>query len=175
MTTKFAQLAIAALSGAGLATLLFTVTPLRAQTNWMPMGGQMYGNRWQGQPMRPDRLDPGDDAMPCLSSGVFDPANLETLQGTATEIDRYGGHQGMFLTLTTAQETLAVHLGPAWYLQDQGFDIATNSPIEVTGFRSTWNGRSVLMASAVKQGDRVLQLRDAKGYPLWMQQDLPAH
>jgi hypothetical protein len=106
--------------------------------------------------------------MPCLG-GVFDPADLETLQGTATEIDR-GGHQGVFLNLTTAQETLTVHLGPAWYLEDQGFAIDFNSPVEVKGFRNDWNGQSVLMASEVKQGDRVLQLRDANGYPLWMGQ-----
>lgn len=61
-----------------------------------------------------------------------------------------------------------VHLGPAWYLEDQGFELTPNSPVEVTGFRSDWHGQSVLMASEVTQGDRVLQLRDANGYPLWM-------
>jgi hypothetical protein len=106
---------------------------------------------------------------------MFDADDLVTLQGTATEVNRYGGHQGVFLNLTTAQETLTVHLGPDWYLDDQGFEIDFNRPLEVTGFRSNWNGQAVLMASEVKQGDRTLQLRDANGYPLWMRQATPSN
>jgi hypothetical protein len=113
--------------------------------------------------------------MPCANGGLFDADDVVTLQGTATAVNRYGGHQGMFLTLQTAQETLEVHLGPAWYLEDQGFAITPNSPVSVKGFRSDWNGQPVLMASEVTQGDRVLQLRDANGYPLWMGQGTPAN
>ena len=171
MTMKFAQVALSALAGASLATLAFTATPLRAQSQigWWPMGQSMHSARWQGrQPM-----GPAMGGMPC-HGGMVDPAALETLQGTATAVNHYGGHQGTFVTLQTAQETLEVHLGPAWYLQDQGFELATDSPIEVTGFRSSWHGQSMLMASEVKQGDRTLQLRDANGYPLWMQHEVPA-
>jgi hypothetical protein len=167
MTTKFVQLAIAALAGAGVVTLVFTITPLRAHTGWMPL---MHG---PGQPGQPMGLD--DDDMPCLRDGVFAPDSLEILQGTATQVNRYGGHQGTFMTLTTPQETLEVHLGPAWYLQNQGFDIVLNSPIQVTGFRSSWNGQSVLMATEIRQGDRVLPLRDAEGYPLWRQMNVPSN
>ncbi|PZU95648.1 MAG: hypothetical protein DCF32_22370 [Leptolyngbya sp.] len=171
MTMKLAQIALSGLVGAGLATLAFTATPLRAQSQigWWPMGQSMHGVRWQGgQPM-----GPGMGGMPC-NGGVFDPTTLETLQGTATAVNRYGGHQGTFVTLQTAQETLEVHLGPAWYLQNQGFELADNSPMAVTGWRSNWHGQSMLMASEVKQGDRTLQLRDANGYPLWMQQEAPS-
>lgn len=169
---KIVLIASSALAGAGIATLVFTATPLQAQnqTGWWPMGRSMMGERWQGGGPR----GPGQGGMPCMNGGIVNPDDLVTLQGTATEVNRYGGHQGMFLTLQTAQETLEVHLGPAWYLADQGFDIAPNSPVEVTGFRSDWNGQSVLIASEVKQGDRVLQLRDANGYPLWMRQGTPS-
>lgn len=169
MTMKFVSIALSALAGAGIATLIFTATPLRAQTQtgWWPMGHQMMGERWQrGGPM-------GRGAMSCVNGGIFDANDLVTLQGTATAVDRYGGHQGMFLMLQTTQETLEVHLGPAWYLEEQGFDITLNTPIQVTGFRTDWNDQSVLIASEVKQGDRVLQLRDANGYPLGMRQDTP--
>lgn len=172
MTMKFAQVALSALAGASLATLAFTATPLRAQSQigWWPMGQSMHGARWQGgQPG-----GPGMGGMPC-NGGVFDPAALETLQGTATAVNLYGGHQGTFVTLQTAQETLDVHLGPAWYLQNQGFELAAGRPIEVTGWRSSWRGQAVVMASEVKQGDRTLLLRDANGYPLWMQQEVPAN
>jgi hypothetical protein len=164
MTMKLVSLAIAALAGAGIATLVFTATPLKAQNQpgWWPMGRSMMGDRWQGGgPM-------AQGGMPCVNGGVFDPDKVETLQGTAAEVNRYGGHQGVFLNLTTAQETLTVHLGPDWYLDDQGFEIDFNQPLEVTGFRNDWNGQAVLMASEVTQGDRTLQLRDANGYPLWM-------
>jgi hypothetical protein len=170
MTMKLVTIALSALAGAGIATLAFTATPLQAQnqTGWWPMGRPMMGDRWQDSPGGPG-MGQGRGGMPC-QAGVFDPDNVETLQGTATEVTRYGGHQGVFLNLTTAQETLTVHLGPDWYLDDQGFEIDFNSPLEVTGFRTDWNGQAVLMASQVKQGDRTLQLRDANGYPLWMGQ-----
>ncbi|HSM84404.1 MAG TPA: hypothetical protein VLS96_22140 [Nodosilinea sp.] len=177
MTTKLVAIALSALAGAGIATLALTATPLRAQTQtgW-GMGRQMMGERWQGGPGMGQGMGQGMGpgmgqemtGMPC-QGGAVDPANLETLQGTATEIDR-GGHQGVFLTLTTAQETLTVHLGPAWYLDDQGFELDLTSPLEVTGFRHAWYGQSALMATQVKQGDRVLPLRDVEGYPLWMEQ-----
>lgn len=172
MTTKFVSIALSALAGAGIATLVFTATPLQAQkqTGWWPMSRQMMGERWQrGGPMGPGRGE-----MPCIYGGMFDTDDLVTLQGTATAVNRYGGHQGMFLTLQTAQETLEVHLGPAWYLADQGFDIVSNSPVEVKGFRNDLQGESILIASEVTQGDRVLQLRNANGYPLWMQQTTPS-
>jgi hypothetical protein len=172
MATKLVSIALSALAGAGIATLVFTATPLQAQnqTGWWPMGRPMMGNGWQrGGPM-----GPRGGGMSCRNGGMFNADDLVTLQGTATAVNRYGSHQGMFLTLQTAQETLEVHLGPAWYLEDQGFAIVPNSPVEVKGFRSDWQGESVLMASEVTQGDRVLQLRDADGYPIWMQQATPS-
>ncbi len=115
-------------------------------------------------------VGPGPRGMPCVSGGLFDVKDLVTVQGTAIQLDRYGRHQGLFLAVQTAQETLEVHLGPAWYWQDQGFEIALNSPIEVKGFRSDGRGQPVLMAAEISQGDRTVQLRDADGYPLWMGQ-----
>ena len=162
MVMKLVSSAIAALVGVGVATLAFTATSLQAQTQRWPTGRPMMGDGWQ--------RGPGRGNMPCANGGLFDSDDVVTVQGTATQLDRYGRHQGQFLTVQTAQETLEVHLGPAWYWQDQGFEIALNSPIEVTGFRSDWRGQAVLMAAEITQGDRVLQLRDASGYPLWMGQ-----
>lgn len=167
MSTKLTQVAIAALAGAGLTAVVLTMNPLQAHP---PDGSPRWG---------PGRVGgPGPGAGWCHrgSGGAFDVTNVETLEGTATHFNRYGGRQGMFLTLQTDAETVDVHVGPYWYLERQGFEITLDEPIEVTGFRNGANagGQTRLMASEIKQGDRVLQLRDANGYPLWMGRGAPA-
>lgn len=174
MSTKWVQVGLAALAGAGIATLVFTASPLRAQGQWrsMPMGWHMdnIGERPSGYPG-----GPGIGNMPCINGGAVDPATLETWRGTINRIDRYSGHQGVFAWLQTNQTPVEVHLGPAWYLESQGFEVIPDSLVEVTGFRSQLNDQSVVMVSEIKQGDRVLQLRDANGYPLWMDRGIPAN
>lgn len=170
MTLKFSQLAIAALAGAGLTALVFTTTPLRAQTQtlWRP-GWMHHPGYWQGGPN-----GPRGGGMPCLDDDQgFDPAALETLNGTVTAVEQYGGRRGVFLDMQTGQETVEVHLGPDWYLESQGFTVQNHSPIEVTGYRNNFDGHAEIMAATVKQGSQEIRLRDANGYPLWMQQDWP--
>lgn len=173
-TTKWIQLGLATLAGAGIATLALTA-PLGAQSpwRWMPMGWHMenLGDRGPGYPGG----GPGRGNGPCVNGGAFDTTAIETLSGTVTEVNRYGGHQGMVAVLQTNDGTVEVHLGPLWYLESQGFEVTLNSPMEVTGFRSQFTDRAVILASEIKQGDRVLQLRDANGYPVWMRQERPAN
>jgi len=67
----------------------------------------------------------------------------------------------------TDKETISVHLGPAWYMDNQDVQIAVGDKVEVKGSRVTLDGKPTLIAAEVKKGDEVLTLRDANGFPAW--------
>ncbi len=102
---------------------------------------------------------------------MFNPATVETLSGEVTKVERFtagrGMGQGVHLTLKTATETLDVHLGPSWYLEQQGFTVATGNKLDITGSRITFQGKPAIIASELKKGNQVLILRNAQGVPAW--------
>jgi hypothetical protein len=102
---------------------------------------------------------------------LFDPKNVETLQGVVASIEDVtplpGMTPGVQLRLKTAKETIPVHLGPRWYLEHQDFSLNPEDKIEVTGSRIVCEGRHVIAASEIRAGSQVMHLRDASGRPLW--------
>ncbi len=102
---------------------------------------------------------------------LYNPATVETLSGEVTRVDRFmpgrGMGYGVHLNLKTATETIDVHLGPSWYVEQQGLVFAPGDKVEVTGSRITYQGKPAVIAREVKKGDKVLQLRDAQGVPAW--------
>ena len=70
-------------------------------------------------------------------------------------------------TLQTDKETIAVHLGPSWYIDKQTPKIETNDTITVTGSRVTVDGKPAIIAAQVKKGNEILKLRDENGIPVW--------
>jgi hypothetical protein len=117
---------------------------------------------------------PGPGAGPKGAARMYNPATVETLGGevvgvrvrTPRRAAAPGG--GMTeITLKTDKETIPVHLGPAWYLDQQNFKIAQGDRVEVTGSRLTRPRRTFIVAAEVKKGPEVLKLRDAQGLPLW--------
>ena len=101
---------------------------------------------------------------------LYNPKTVETIVGEVISVDKVSGPgrgYGLHLTLKTAQETIAVHLAPGWYLDKQGFTIAAKDVIEVKGSRITFKGKPAIIAAQIMKGDRVLQLRDERGIPSW--------
>ncbi len=101
---------------------------------------------------------------------MYDPKTVATLSGEVTSVDRvaWGRRgQGVHLTLNTGQETIPVHLGPSWFIDQQAVKIAAKDRIEVTGSRVDFQGKKVIIAAKVKKGGQVLKLRDAQGIPVW--------
>lgn len=101
---------------------------------------------------------------------MYDPKTVETVAGEVVSVDRvaWGRRgQGVHLTLNTGPETLSVHLGPSWFIDQQAVKIATKDRIEVTGSRVDFQGKKVIIAAEVKKGGQVLKLRDAQGIPVW--------
>jgi hypothetical protein len=79
-----------------------------------------------------------------------------------------GMGRGVHLLVKTDHGTVDVHLGPAWYVQNQDVKLAAKDRVEVKGSRVTLDGKSALIAAEVRKGDEVLVLRDDAGVPRWV-------
>jgi DNA-directed RNA polymerase subunit E'/Rpb7 len=135
-----------------LAVLLFGISPAAAQ----PMKGWQGSGGWgaQGQYQR-----------------LYNPATVEIVTGEVTKIDKItpvkGMSYGIHLQLKTDKETVAVHLGPGWYIERLDTKIEVGDMIEVKGSRVTLKGGPAIIAAEVRKGDAVLNLRDDSGLPYW--------
>lgn len=100
---------------------------------------------------------------------IYNPQTVETITGKVVSVNpsSRGGYQGVHLTVKTDKETIAVHLGPKWYLDKQQMTFAPNDALEITGSRVTVGGQTAIIAKTVKKGSQVLTLRDANGIPAW--------
>lgn len=99
----------------------------------------------------------------------YDPATVTTVNGTVEAVERGpgGGGQGVHVRLKTADGTTEVHLGPAWYLEEQKLSVAKGDTLEVTGSKRQVNQASFLIARSVKKGGAEFTLRDESGVPRW--------
>ncbi len=104
-------------------------------------------------------------------SRMYDPAKVETISGTVESVGTAVPMKGMYaaatLTVKTDKETIAVHLGPEWYIGRLDTKIAKGDAIEVKGSRVTFADKPAIIAAEVKKGDNILVLRDSAGIPVW--------
>jgi hypothetical protein len=104
-------------------------------------------------------------------SRMYNPQTVEMISGEVLSVDKItpmkGMKYGVHLILKTDKETISVHLGPGWYIENQDVKIAPKDKIEVKGSRITFEGKPALIAAEVKKGDEVLMLRDTSGFPVW--------
>ena len=102
---------------------------------------------------------------------MYDPKSVGTISGEVTSIDRItpmkGMSGGVHMNVKTEKDTVSVHLGPSWYLENQDVKIETKDRVEVKGARTTFAGKPAMIAAEVKKGDEVLKLRDDSGFPVW--------
>jgi hypothetical protein len=102
---------------------------------------------------------------------MYDSKAVETVSGEVTSIDRITPNRGMaagiHMNVKTDKETISVHLGPSWYLENQDVKIEPKDKVEVKGARTTFAGKPAIIAAEVKKGDEVLKLRDDTGFPVW--------
>jgi hypothetical protein len=102
---------------------------------------------------------------------LYDPKTVETVTGEIEKVERVAPMKGMstgvHLLLKTDKETLSVHLGPAWYIDNQELQVAPKDRVEVRGSRVTVDGKPALIAAELTRGDEVLRLRDDNGVPVW--------
>jgi hypothetical protein len=102
---------------------------------------------------------------------IYDPDTVTTLRGTASTVTvmpaRGGRMGGTHLALQSDGQTMDVHLGPTWFLQREGVDVAKGDSVEVTGSVVDLDGATFLVARELKKGQKVLKLRDEQGIPAW--------
>lgn len=101
----------------------------------------------------------------------YDPATVETLNGIVRSVDvqpaASGSNYGIHLTVEVGDETVPVHLGPAWYLDHQDEQVTVGDEVVIVGSRISLGGMVVVIAREVRRGEVVLVLRDAAGRPAW--------
>ncbi|MBE7446578.1 MAG: DNA-binding protein [Planctomycetia bacterium] len=104
-------------------------------------------------------------------SRMFDPKTVETISGEVVSVDiitpMKGMCYGVHLMVKTDKETISVHLGPGWYIENQDTKIEPKNKIEVTGSRIIFDGKPAIIAAEIKKGEELLKLRDEKGFPFW--------
>jgi hypothetical protein len=102
---------------------------------------------------------------------LYDPKTVESVKGEIEKVETVtpmkGMGAGIHLLVKTDQESIPVHLGPSWYVENQDVKLEPKDTVEVKGSRVTLQGKPVLLAAEVKKGDATLVLRDEAGIPAW--------
>ena len=106
-----------------------------------------------------------------LAEWDYDAKTVETIGGKVLSIEKTAPakRRGYWveLMLQTGNETIAVQLGPAWYIDKHTPRIEANDIITVTGSRVTMDGRPAIVAADITRGNELLKLRDDNGMPVW--------
>jgi hypothetical protein len=142
-----------AMAIAGLAILLVATASLaqgRPGMMWRGSGGWGFGSQY---------------------NRMYDPKTVETISGEVMNVSRITPGKGMtggvYMDVKTDKETISVHLGPSWYIENQDVKIEAKDKVEVKGSRITFAGKPAIIAAEVRKGDEVLKLRDDNGFPVW--------
>ncbi len=102
---------------------------------------------------------------------IYDPKTVGTISGVVEKIEKItpmkGMSYGVHILVKTEKETIDIHLGPGWYIENQDVKIMPGDKVEVTGSRITFQDKPAIIAAEVKKGDEVLKLRDENGVPVW--------
>jgi hypothetical protein len=100
---------------------------------------------------------------------TFDASKLETFEGTIEKVvvREMRRTKGVHVFLKTAKETVEIHLGPAWFIDNQEAKLQAGDTVSVRASRTTMMGQPALVAMDVKRGGETLRLRNDDGTPLW--------
>lgn len=102
---------------------------------------------------------------------LYDPQTVETISGVIESVGEFipnkGMSHGVHAVLKTDKETIAVHLGPAWFIDNQDPKIGVGEKVEIMGSRITFEGKPALIAARITRDGEILTLRDASGVPMW--------
>jgi len=102
---------------------------------------------------------------------LYNPQTVESIAGEVVNVEQVtpmkGMSSGVHLMVKTEKETVSVHLGPAWYIENQDVKIEPKDKVEIKGSRVTFEGRPAIIAAEIKKGDEILRLRDDAGVPAW--------
>lgn len=102
---------------------------------------------------------------------MYNSQTVETITGKVLTVDTFtptsGMSHGVHLQVKTQNGTIPIHLGPAWYVDNQDIIIEPKDTVEIEGSKINFAGEAVIIAAQIKKGDMTLLLRDEDGFPLW--------
>ena len=102
---------------------------------------------------------------------MYNAETVDTISGEVISVDKItpskGMSYGVHLKVKAGEETISVHLGPGWYIENQSIIIEPGDKVEIKGSRITFDGKPAIIAGEVKKGDEILELRDDSGFPAW--------
>jgi len=148
-----------------------------AESVYQRFGEEPY---WQvyGHPTVEPRLVMTDSWLPGSEyNQMFSASSVTTIKGKvdSTGSFRPASHaaSGLRLKVTTSDgKALTVHCGPREYISQQGFTFKKGEEVTVTGSEVQMGKRTVLMATEIDAGGKMLKLRDSQGNPTWTKDDL---
>jgi hypothetical protein len=102
----------------------------------------------------------------------YDPRTMESHQGEITKIERVASGRRMFrgvhaLLKTDRGDTLSIHLGPEWFIEEQEFALSPGDKVQVRGSRIILAGEPALIVAELTKDGKTLRLRDENGVPAW--------
>lgn len=102
---------------------------------------------------------------------LFDKNTVETFTATVGAVQTITmakkNTYGIHLEVKNELEKINVHLGPAWYLDNQEVQFEKGDVLVITGSRVTYAEKPAIIATKIKKNDKELKLRDKDGFPQW--------
>ncbi|UTV29702.1 hypothetical protein [Photobacterium atrarenae] len=96
---------------------------------------------------------------------MYDNQTMAEISGEVVSVDKinmmHQMHQGVHLTVKTDEDTVSVHLGPAWYLENQDVKFMPGDKVSIKRSRITFDEAPTLIASEVRKGNQILIFRDS--------------
>lgn len=104
----------------------------------------------------------------------YDTATVEKISGEIINMEKITNQMmksyGVHLIVKNISETIEVHLGPGWFIEDQEETLAKGDKVIVYGSRIICDNKPSIITREIKRGGYTLLLRDENGIPLWQGQ-----
>jgi hypothetical protein len=117
------------------------------------------------------RMGMGGWGMGTKYGRMYNPQTVETISGEVVKVEKIkplrGMSYGIHIVVKTAAGDMDVHLGPAWYIDNQEIAIKAGDKVEVKGSKVDISGKPAIIAAEVTKGDESMVLRDGAGVPVW--------
>ena len=103
---------------------------------------------------------------------LYDVSTVVTITGNVENIEHHFNEskkvEGVHLMVKTEEEKLiSVHLGPAWYIDNQDLKFGEGDYVVIKGSNIEYENKPAIIASEVEKDGFVLKLRDQSGIPTW--------
>lgn len=109
---------------------------------------------------------------PGMGQRLFETARVDTVEGVVVRMDTTDArpghrHRGVHVQVAASEDTLTVHMGPLFYLRQQGVSLRAGDALTVRGARVTLQEAPAMIAAEVQAHGQSWTLRDAQGRPAW--------